>query len=85
MTWIIKVGDEYLSWHDGGSAGCSGKQRDAVRFGDQGKAYRVAARTFGLLDADALDEEMGARVVKLVTPFRVATVRRSTLSKGEPR
>jgi hypothetical protein len=65
MTWIVKVGDQYLAWHDHGNAGCSKKQRDALRFDDQGKAYRVAHKTFGLAEDD-FDDDMGARVVKLV-------------------
>jgi hypothetical protein len=67
MTWIVKVGDQYLKWHKGGSARCSKKQKDAIRFNSLGYAYKVAHRTFGLGDENDEDDwDMCARVVKLV-------------------
>lgn len=66
MSWIIKVGDQYLEWHKGGSGRCSKKQKDAIRFKTEAKALRVAVRTWGLTDDP--DDDCGARVV-LLTPF----------------
>lgn len=67
--WIVKVGDQYLAWRDGGSAGCSQHQKDAVRFPTAGLAYKTAHRTFGLADEDD-EDDMSARVVRLTEKKR---------------